>query len=264
VLAGGRGQRMQAARRGARLSDEQAAAAARGWKALMPIGTTPFLDYVLSSLADAGCREVGVVIGPEQRGAFDVYLQSVRARRTRVSLIDQAEPRGTADAVRSASDWVGKSPFLVVNGDNLYPVDALRSLVALDGPGAALFDRQTLLASGDIPPERVAAFAVAHVNAAGEVVRLIEKPAAPDLEAAGAPTLISMNAWRFDQRLLEACGDVGRSARDEYELPAAAQLAIERGVRVRAIVAHGPVLDLSGQADVAAVSRRLSGIGPQP
>jgi glucose-1-phosphate thymidylyltransferase len=255
---------MQAERPGAQLNGEQAAAAARGWKTLMPLGARPFLHYVLSGLADAGCREIGIVIGPEQRQAFEAYQASGHTARARVTLIDQPKPLGTADAVRSATTWLADAPFLVVNGDNLYPADALGGLVALDGPGAALFEREALVAAGNMPPERVAAFAVAQVDAAGDVVRLIEKPATADLEAAGGRVLVSMNAWRFDKRILDACQDVGRSPRGEYELPAAVELAIARGVRVRAIVARGPVLDLSQQTDVAEVSRRVSGIGPQP
>ena len=264
VLARGRGQRMQAAEPGARLSGEQEAAAARGWKALMPIGARPFLDYVLSSLADAGCREVGIVIGPEQRPAFDAYRAPGHTMRTRVTFVEQPEALGTAHAVRSASAWLGDAAFLVVNGDNLYPADALRALAALEGPGAALFEREALVAAGNIPPERVAAFAAAYVNAAGDVVRLIEKPSARDLESAAGPVLVSMNAWRFDRRILDACGDVDPSPRGEYELPAAVELAIARGVRVRAVVACGRVLDLSRRTDVAEVSRRLSGIEPRP
>jgi glucose-1-phosphate thymidylyltransferase len=264
VLARGRGQRMQAAQPGAALTAEQEAAAARGWKALMPVGGRPFLDYVLSSLADAGCREVGVVIGREQRDDFRAYLTGGRVQRTRLTLIDQPRARGTADAVRSAARWLEDAPFLVVNGDNLYPADALGALAALDGPGAALFERDVLISAGNMPSERVAAFAIAQVNPAGDVVRLVEKPAAADLESTHGPVLVSMNAWRFDHRILTACSDVGRSPRGEYELPAAVELAIARGVRVRSIVAHGPVLDLSGRADVAEVSRRLSNSGPRP
>ena len=73
-----------------------------------------------------------------------------------------------------------------------------------------------------------------------------------------------MNLWRFDARIFEACRDVPRSARGEYELPEAVGLALRRGVRFRAIPAVGPVLDLSRRADAADVERRLGGAAPQP
>jgi glucose-1-phosphate thymidylyltransferase len=265
---------MQAAQPGAALTIEQAAAAAKGWKALMPVGGRPFLDYVLDALAEASCRDAGIVIGPEQRDDFERWRNDARGRFTknvkrplasfRVTLIEQARAEGTADAVRSARPWIGDAPFLVVNGDNLYPVEALRALAALDGPGAALFERDALVAAGNIPAARVAAFAVAELDAAGDITRLVEKPAAVALEAAKRPVLVSMNAWRFDHRILAACRDVGRSPRGEYELPAAVELAISRGVRVKAIVARGPVLDLSQRLDVLEVGRWLSAGGARP
>ena len=64
-LARGLGKRMrEQAQTGARVDAAQAEAADRGVKAMIPIGR-PFLDYVLSALADAGYTETCLVIGPE-------------------------------------------------------------------------------------------------------------------------------------------------------------------------------------------------------
>ena len=49
---------------GAQLDAAQAAAADEGLKAFIPIGR-PFLDYILSALADAGLTRLCVVIGPK-------------------------------------------------------------------------------------------------------------------------------------------------------------------------------------------------------
>ena len=46
------------------LGDAQSRVADTGVKAMIPIGR-PFLDFVLSGLADAGISEVCLVIGPE-------------------------------------------------------------------------------------------------------------------------------------------------------------------------------------------------------
>ena len=54
-----------------------------------------------------------------------------------------------------------------------------------------------------------------------------------------------MNCWRFDARIFDACRDVPRSARGEFELPEAVALATRRGARFKAIPARGPVLDLA-------------------
>jgi glucose-1-phosphate thymidylyltransferase len=72
-----------------------------------------------------------------------------------------------------------------------------------------------------------------------------------------------MNLWRFDPRIFPACEDVARSARGEFELPEAVRLAASRGVPCRVVRAHGAVLDLSRQSDIAGVSARLAGREPR-
>jgi glucose-1-phosphate thymidylyltransferase len=231
----------------------------------MPINGRPFLDFVLDSLASARCEDVGLVIGPDQRADFAAYSESLSpgGRRSRVTLLEQLEARGSADAVRSASDWAGDDLFLVLNGDNLYPTDALEALASVDGPGFAAFDREKLVQSSNIPPERLAAFAIVTLHADGTLGRIVEKPSREEFESSGG-AMISMNLWKFDRRIFEACRDVVMSPRGEYELPSAVQLAIDRGVRFTAIHAAGPVLDLSSRVDVEAVEKRLRAAHPRP
>ena len=62
ILARGLGKRMRQADEHASLDPKQAAVADQGIKAMIPIGR-PFLDYVLSALADADC------CGPSDRSA---------------------------------------------------------------------------------------------------------------------------------------------------------------------------------------------------
>lgn len=271
VLARGVGSRMRAHDSGAELTVEQHRAAEAGLKALMPIAGRPFLDYVLGSLADAGVRSVGLVIGPGgPEGPGGPADDPVRAHyanvATRVSLdfIVQREARGTADAVLAAEDWAAGLPFLALNADNLYPVSVLRNLAALDEPGLPVFDREDLVASSNIPPERIQSFALLEVDARGILTRIVEKPSGADMPAPGEPMLVSMNCWRFDSRIFSACRDVEPSPRGELELPLAVMLAIRRGVRFRAVRARGPVLDLSRRADASEVSRRLRGVDAAP
>ena len=256
------------------LGPEQAQAAAAGLKAMMPIGVPggsatpaagrPFLDYLLSTLADAGCDEVGLVIGPEHDAVRIRYEREAPPSRVRLQVLVQAHPIGTANAVLACEAWAGDDPFIVLNGDNLYPVDALRDLAAIETPGLLAFERDDLVRSSNIPAERVAAFALIRVDADGWLTEIVEKPDPATMASVGADALVSMNCWRFDRAIFGACRDVPRSARGEFELPQAVALAIARGLRLRAVPARGPVLDLSRQSDVGEVSRRLASILPRP
>ena len=255
---------MQAAGNGTSLSAAQSAAAAAGAKGMLPVGSgRPFLDYVLSALADAGCRDVCLIVAPDHDVIRSYYEQTGRPTRVRLSFAVQPEADGTARAVLAGRSFTGDDPFLVLNADNLYPVDVLRSLIALDGPGLPAFDSEALVQDSGFPAERVAAFALLEADAGGHLCGIIEKPSREQL-AAGTHALVSMNVWRFDARIFAACAAVPRSPRGEFELPDAVALACSRGVRFRVLPASGAVLDLTRQSDIPLVSARLAGMEPRP
>lgn len=267
VLARGLGTRMREADPGARLTPAQQSAADAGFKALIPVNGRPFLDYVLSALADAGIAEVALVVAPDHEAVRRAYPEA-QLSRIRLSFVVQPEALGTADAIVAAERWVNGAPFLAMNADNVYPVDALEALVRLDEPGLPVFARGELVRLGNIPAERVRSFAMVDVDADGYLTRIVEKPpegldAKAEADGARSP-LISMNCWRFDARIFDACRDVPRSPRGEFELPEAVGLAIRRGVRFRALPVGGSVLDLSRRADAVEVARRLQDVVPRP
>lgn len=250
---------------GARLDPEQERAAGSGVKAMISIGGGhPFLDYVLSGLADAGLDVVCLVIGPEHGEIRRYYVETFPPRRVRVDFAVQAEPRGTADAVLAAEEFAGQEDFLVVNSDNLYPTSALAGLAALSGPGVALFSREALLSQSNIPPERIAAFAVCAVAPDGTLDSIVEKPDAETLAKLPPDAPVSMNCWRFSQEIFDACRKVPVSPRGELELPMAVHEAIRSGVRFRVVRSGEGVLDLSQRSDIAAVAARLRGVSARP
>lgn len=256
------------------LTPEQASAAAQGQKGMMPLPgpdgrLRPFLDYVLSELADAGFEHVALVVPPAPADGGpqplrDYYSGEGTPARVRVSFVVQEIARGTADAVASAAAWIGERPFVVLNADNLYGVPALKALYDTDGPALPVYERDQLAQSSGIPQDRIGAFALLEVTPEGYLADIIEKPGPEAVTAAGPRALISMNCWRGDASILRACRDVPISARGEFELPAAIRLAISRGTRIRAIPARGPVLDLSRQEDVPFVVEQLRHVEAHP
>lgn len=227
------------------LTEDQSIAARKGDKAFMPVGGKSFIDHQIDVLEHAGIRDVCVVVGPGRNisGAFAQVVQE--------------QPRGTADAVLSARGWALDEPFLVLNGDNLYPSAAIDAVAHAEGPALAGFDRADLLATSNIPSGRINAFAVIAADPAGHLSRIMEKPTDEEIAAMPAPVLVSMNLWKFDARIFDACRDVEASARGEFELPAAVMLARARGVAFAVVPSRGPVLDLSQPGDISEVARRL-------
>src|SRR4030095_13914791 len=124
VLAAGAGRRMRRTDSISHLSSAQTEAAESGQKAMMPVGhgaSRPFLDYILSALADAGCRSVCLVIGRDHDVVRRYYEHDRPPHRIRVEFAVQESPEGTAHALLTAESFTGDDAFLTLNADNLYP-----------------------------------------------------------------------------------------------------------------------------------------------
>ena len=260
ILARGLGKRMRAAQTEVELSADQQAAAEAGSKAMMPVGR-PFLDYVLNALADAGYTRICLVIGPGHSAIREYYTETITCRRLEIDFAIQPEPNGTADAVLAAEAFVDGDSFATLNSDNLYPADALGGLRDLSEPGLAVFEREQLIKHGNVPADRIASFAVVETDARGYLRRVVEKPEQHVIDALAPAVGVSMNCWRFDARIFEACRAIPLSPRGELEIPAAVQHAIDNmTVPFRVLYYESGVLDLTGQTDVAGIAKRVEGI----
>ena len=260
ILARGLGTRMREPDAGVALGVAQSAAADAGVKAMIPIGR-PFLDYVVSALADAGFTDVCLVVAPEHDAVREHYTRTAAPTRVRVAFAVQAAPIGTADAVLAAHGFTRGEPFVVLNADNYYPVEALARLRTSHGPAAIGFSREGLLRDGSIPAERIAAYAMLDVAPDGTLRRVIEKPDAAAYARLDQSLPVSMNVWRLTSEFFRACRDVQPSPRGELELPLAVQYAIDvLGMRFTVLPADAPVLDLSRRVDIPRVAARLSNV----
>ena len=183
VLARGLGTRMRRDEPGVRLSAAQRRVADTGLKAMVPIDR-PFLDYVLTTVADAGYRHICLVIGPEH--------------------------------------------------------DELRRYY------------------GQVAAERILRFAVVEADERGCLRRVLEKPHPDVVARLPEPIGVSMNCWRFDERIFAACAAIEPSERGELEITAAVQHAIDHlGARFAAVPVRAPVFDLTTRADIAAIAEHL-------
>ncbi len=256
ILARGLGTRMRKTDAGAQLDAAQAQAADGGMKAMIPIGR-PFLDHAMSNLADAGITDVCLVIGPEH-DAIRRYYDSVERQRITVHFAIQPTPDGTAGAVAAAEAFADGDVVLVMNGDNYYPAAACRALRELGASGVVGFDLDGLVRHGNIPADRVRAFALLQRGDDGRLTSIIEKPDQATYDALVAHSLVSMNLWSFSPVIYEACRRVTPSVRNELELQDAVRIAMDDlHERFQVILSDEGVLDLSTRGDIGSVARVL-------
>jgi len=255
---------MQREDSGASLSAEQAVAADEGAKGMMPMDRgRPFLHWLLSGLADAGIHDICLVIAPDASDIQRHFHHELTLRRVRISFTVQREARGTADAVLAAESFAKTDRFLVLNGDNYYPVDSYKALAKAEGSALAGFDRGALVRQGNIDPERIRRFALLRVSDDGFLEEVIEKPDDETFVGMGEHALVSMNLWAFTPAIFDACRKVKLSPRGELELPDAVRIAMsELGERFRVLPFAAPVYDLGTRADVASVVAALRTVRP--
>lgn len=256
ILARGLGSRMRKAAEGIELSPEQQAAANAGVKAMISAGGRPFLDYVISALADAGFTEICLVIGPEHDIIRD-YYGSLELNRVHISYAVQEEPLGTANAVLAAEEFAGDDRVLVINSDNYYPAEALRLFA--EAPGSALigFDKRAMIERSNIPADRIVAFALVSSDADGNMTDIYEKPDAETAARLGDDAPISMNCWLCGPAIFPAAKSIPKSPRGEYEITDAVRAAIASGDPYRVLPAKVGILDLSNRGDIASVVTAL-------
>jgi glucose-1-phosphate thymidylyltransferase len=213
-------------------------------KQLVPVANKPILFYGLEAIADAGIKEVGIIVG-DTAAEIRSTVGDGSSWGIEITYIPQDTPLGLAHAVLVAREFLGNDDFVMYLGDNLLK-QSLRDFVeqfedqrklaliptlengASDGPSA-----QILLKS--VPdPQR---FGVAELGPDGSVVRLVEKPAEPRSD------LALVGVYLFDARVHEAVASISPSPRGELEITDAIQWLIDRGLEVRAAVLEGWWID---------------------
>jgi len=263
VLARGLGTRMRRPAAGGTLDEAQARVAEAGLKALMPINGRPFLDYIVDALVGVGLRRICLVVAPQAELMREHARRISSAAGVTVECAVQERPLGTADAVLAAEDFVAGEPFVLCNGDNLYPHEALARVVGDGGEGCrvAAFLSEALVERGNISPERVRDFAVIQASAEGRLLRIVEKPRQPDRYRKDGKLWVNMNLYRFDAGIFPCCRRVKPDPRrGEFELTAAvAEMLAEAAGEFRVVFCEEGVFDLTAQGDVAAVERALKG-----
>ena len=143
----------------------------------------PFLDYVLYNAAQAGVKEVILLLNPKDTVSQPHYqklMQEGKSWGLKIAFARQqipegrAKPLGTTDAIEQAlaqfPSWKS-SRFIVCNGDNLYPVEAFKLLLDETYPNA-LLDWDTVGYS----LERVRNCAIIKKDGSGYLTDLLEKP----------------------------------------------------------------------------------------
>jgi len=170
-------------------------------------------------MRDAGATEVAIILGSLYPEKVREYYGDGSSFGMRLEYIHQGEPKGLAQAVGLAKDFVGKDPFVVYLGDNL-----LKGGIAAHARAftSAKPDAMVLL-SKVTEPQR---FGVAKFDAQGNLEALIEKPKNPP-----SPFAL-VGVYFLTPVIFDAIAHLKPSWRGELEITDAIQSLLTSGRKV--------------------------------
>ena len=213
-------------------------------KQLVPVANKPILFYGLEAIADAGIKDVGIVVG-DTAAEVRAAVGDGSTWGLTVTYIPQDAPLGLAHAVLISRDFLGSDDFVMYLGDNLlkqslrdfverFEADRERAMSPMLDGGSEESPCAQILLKAVPDPQR---FGVAELDEAGSVVRLLEKPARPP------SNLALVGVYLFDARVHDAVAAIEPSERGELEITDAIQWLVDQGLRVRTEILDGWWID---------------------
>ena len=185
-------------------------------KQLMPVYDKPMIYYPLSTLMQAGIRDILIITTPEDAPMFEQLLGDGASWGINLSYAQQPKPEGLAQAFLIGEEFIGDSRVCLILGDNIFYgqqiEETLRSAVDQES-GASVFAYYVT------DPER---YGVVQLDADNNAIDLEEKPANPKSHYAVT------GLYMYDNDVIDIAKNIKPSARGELEITDVNKAYLER------------------------------------
>ena len=185
-------------------------------KQLMPVYDKPMIYYPLSTLMQAGIREILIITTPEDAAVYESLLGDGRKWGLDICYRQQPKPEGIAQAFLIGEEFIGDSRVCLVLGDNIFYgnriEDTLKSAVE-QKQGATVFAYYVT------DPER---YGVVELDAENNAIGLEEKPANPKSHYAVT------GLYMYDNDVVDIAKSIKPSPRGELEITDVNKVYLER------------------------------------
>jgi glucose-1-phosphate thymidylyltransferase len=185
-------------------------------KALIPVYDKPMIYYPLSTLMQAGIREILIITTPEDANIYKNLLGDGAKWGLQISYAQQPRPEGIAQAFIIGEDFIGDKSVCLILGDNIFygdRIDETLKKAASQKEGASIFAYYVN------DPER---YGVVAFDSQMRAIDLEEKPIKPKSHYAVT------GIYMYDSDVVEVAKSIIPSARGEYEITDVNKIYLER------------------------------------
>jgi glucose-1-phosphate adenylyltransferase len=274
VLAGGVSSRMKdSLNSGADINSDLISDARSKSKSMIGVGLNkrPFLDYVLLNARSAGYKDVVILINEKDQSIKEYYSKNPFQGLNIFYAVqrippDRTKPLGTADALYQAviakPEWKGCA-FTVCNSDNLYSVNAFKTLLGTNHKNAMI---DYNIDGFEYDKDRIGKFAVTFKDDDGYLTDIIEKLNSQEIQIIkekNGYVGVSMNIFRLSYDMIIPYLEKVEinPVRNEKELPAAIKLMINENPKsLYAYPMSEHVPDLTSKNDILVIQKILKNI----
>ena len=175
-------------------------------KQLLPVYDKPMIYYPLSVLMLAGIRDILIISTPTDFPLFENLFGSGEQLGLEFSYIEQAAPRGIAEAFVLGEKFIDGEPVALILGDNIFYGHSLPERVQR---AAELQQGATVFGYYVKDPQR---YGVVEFDKNGKVLSIEEKPKQPKSNYAVA------GLYFYDHKVTSLAKELQPSSRGELEI----------------------------------------------